>query len=94
LAPGRMAVALAAGLLCISPEYSDAWEQEPLAPEVQLSCTLEQQRCLEKWQMLKVRLHLYGEVHDWSHIEDALLKVHETDPVCAFLLRDTGSLNF
>jgi len=94
LKPERMAVALAAGLLCISPGSSDAWEHEPPTPRFQLSCTIERQKCIEKWQKLRLRLHPDGRIHDWRHIENALLEVYETDPACALMLQGTGSLDF
>jgi len=78
----------------MSPGSGDAWEREPLYPETQSFCTVEQQKCLEKWQELKLRLHLHGQVHDWSRVENALLKIHESDLECALLLQATGSLNF
>jgi len=78
----------------MSPRPGDAWEHAPLDPPIQLSCTIERQRCLEKWQELKLRLPLDGHIHESSHVEDALLRMYETDPACALLLQGTGSVDF
>lgn len=49
------------------------------------ACTPEAQGCLEK---LEARLQLHG--HGRTGMEQALLELEETDPVCALLLRSVA----
>jgi type 1 fimbria pilin len=61
-----------------SAGVSDFWGRA-----VPKACTPEAQRCLEK---LEARILLMGRNPDGVSIDQALLELHQTDPVCALLL--------
>jgi type 1 fimbria pilin len=76
--------AIAAALLVAAfPGSGSAGVPDLWGRAVPKACTPEAQRCLEK---LEARMLLMGRNLDGVSIDQALLELHETDPVCALLL--------
>ncbi|MCG6875596.1 MAG: hypothetical protein LJE97_10950 [Betaproteobacteria bacterium] len=90
----QIAVALAAALIAASPGMGSAWEYGFFPEDLRPSCTAELQKCLEKREKLALQLGVYGRAHDWGQIENALLRLNETDPQCAQLLQGMGRDGF
>lgn len=80
----RICAAFAAALLVASPGVGGTRERTPFVGTFELSCTVEQQKCVEK---LETQLHLHDRIHDRTGIENVLYKLHETDPECALVLQ-------
>lgn len=75
---------ISATLLFAAAQGLDGARAVELGPRgLPRGCTPEAQKCLEK---LEARL-----LHNGSGIERALLDLHETDPLCAMLLRNAPS---
>jgi len=81
----RVFAALAVALLAASPGAGDAVRSDLRDRAVPKACTPEVQRCLEK---LEARVLLMGRSLDGVSIDQALLELRQTDPVCVLLLED------
>lgn len=83
----KIAAALAIALFATSPVLGSSWDPQSIAGLSPPSCTLEQQRCLER---LEQQLQFYGDTYGWTQVEDALLELQKTHPECPLLLQGTG----
>ncbi len=75
-----IALLFAAPLALAGSAPAELWGSDTAAV-----CQPEIHSCLEK---LASRLQVLGGTQDWSRVEQVLLELHETDPVCALLLRE------
>jgi len=78
--------ALGVALLAAAPGIGGTPEPAPAAHALQLACTAEMQRCLER---LERRLD-HGRGAHVTRREAAMLRLLETDPECGLLLQGTG----